>query len=383
MIHPSLSDGTPLLMPMDLGIGQLFDDIADAVIVANAPDGRILLWNAAATKIFGYSEAEALAMNVAVLVPDNLKERHCAGLAHYAATNQGNIIGSGEAVRLPGIRKGGEEIVTSMTVNRVHQPSGDGVLVLGVIRDVTPLARAEEALKLANEELARSNAELEQFAYVAAHDLQEPLRMVSSYVQLLAKRYKGQLDADADDFIGYAVDGAQRMQRLINDLLAFSRVGSRGQAQVETSAGAIVEQVREQLRIAIDESGTELVVGDLPTVIADPTQLAQLFQNLIGNAIKFHGPQPPEVRVEARAAEGEWLFTVADNGIGIQPQYADRIFAVFQRLHSTQEYPGTGIGLAICKRIVERHGGRIWLESELGRGSTFQFTLPLSGQADQ
>ena len=205
--------------------------------------------------------------------------------------------------------------------------------------------------------------------------------MVSGFVQLLGKRYKGQLDADADEFIGFAVDGVTRMQRLINDLLAYSRVGSRGGELLPTSAGEAAHQALTQLQAAVDETGARVSIGDLPEVNADATQLTQLFQNLIGNAIKFHGDAPPEVKVEARAQGSEWLFSVADNGIGVDPQYAERIFVLFQRLHSIDKYQGTGIGLALCKRIVERHGGRIWLESEPGEGSTFWFTLPALQEA--
>jgi light-regulated signal transduction histidine kinase (bacteriophytochrome) len=225
------------------------------------------------------------------------------------------------------------------------------------------------------EALERSNKELEQFAYVASHDLQEPLRMVSSYTQLLGERYKGKLDEKADKFIGHAVDGAIRMQRLINDLLAYSRISTRGQAPEPMDSHAVLGAALVNLAAAIEESHALVTNDDLPTVRADGSQLALVFQNLIANAIKFHGPEAPRVHVSAAPKDGEWVFSVRDNGIGIDPQYADRLFIIFRRLHTQQEYPGTGIGLAICKRIVERHGGRIWFESELGKGSTFFFTL--------
>ena len=243
-------------------------------------------------------------------------------------------------------------------------------------RDITERKRAEEALKLLAEDLHRSNAELEQFAYVASHDLQEPLRMVSSYMQLLSKRYQGRLDEDADEFIGFAVDGAKRMQNLINDLLTYSRVGTRGKPLVPTSCEEAIEEAQSNLQIAIEESNATITHETLPQIDGDPTQLVQLFQNLLSNAIKFRGRAPLCIHVGVARENAEWIFSVRDNGIGIDPKFAERIFVIFQRLHDRESYPGTGIGLAICKRIVQRHGGRIWVESEPGRGATFYFTLP-------
>ena len=246
--------------------------------------------------------------------------------------------------------------------------------------------RAEEALRKARDELesrveqrtselARSNAELEQFAYAASHDLQEPLRMVASYVTLLAQRYQGQLDKDADDFIEFAVDGAKRMQQLIEDLLAYSRVGTRGKEFKPTNLNSVVDEALENLQVLISEQGAMVTRGDMPTLNADRTQLGQLIQNLVGNAIKFRRKEAPCVHIAAEKSGKEWLFSVEDNGIGMEPKYHDRVFAIFQRLHTREEYPGTGIGLAVCKRIVERHGGHIWFESEPDKGTKFQFTL--------
>ncbi len=236
--------------------------------------------------------------------------------------------------------------------------------------------QAEEALADKSEELARSNRELEQFAYVASHDLQEPLRMVSSYLQLLERNYKGKLDSDADEFIGYAVDGASRMRQLIDDLLAYSRVSTHGNERVPTDCNAVLDHVLANLQIAIRDSQASVTHEPLPTVQGDGAQLEQLFQNLVANAIKFHGDQPPEVHIAARREGREWVFSVRDNGIGIDPKYFERIFVLFQRLHTREEYPGTGIGLAVAKRVVERHGGRMWVESEPGQGATFFFALP-------
>jgi signal transduction histidine kinase len=235
--------------------------------------------------------------------------------------------------------------------------------------------QAEEDLARKVDELARSNADLEQFAYVASHDLQEPLRMVTAYTQLLAERYRGKLDENADKFIGYASEGAQRMQVLIHDLLAFSRVGGK-EARESVNCNAVMKDVLQALAAAIEESAAVVRHDELPAVWAARTQVAQVFQNLIGNAIKFRGKEPPLVSVQAEQAGQQWQFSVSDNGIGIAPEYAENVFVVFQRLHGRAEYPGNGIGLAICKKIVEHNGGKIWVESQAESGSTFKFTLP-------
>jgi len=241
--------------------------------------------------------------------------------------------------------------------------------------EVTQRRKAQSLLQTTLTSLERSNAELQQFAYVASHDLQEPLRMVASYTQLLSERYRGRLDEKADLFIHYAVDGAQRMQQLIQDLLAFSRVSTQGAEPAAVDSQAVLGKALANLRAAINESGALVTSEDLPRVQADETQLVQVFQNLIANAIKFHGPDQPKVHIRAAQHKEGLRFSVTDNGIGIDPQYADKIFTIFQRLHTRREYPGTGIGLAICKRIVERHGGRIWFESKVGEGTTFYFTI--------
>jgi PAS domain S-box-containing protein len=256
-----------------------------------------------------------------------------------------------------------------------------GELIGAVVtfRDVTERRAAEQSLAERAQELARSNAELEQFAYVASHDLQEPLRAVVSYLQLLERRYRGQLDERADRYIGHAVDGARRMQALINDLLTYSRAGRRHDDRQSVDMAALLERVLKSLEVGIAESGATITHDPLPTIQGDPVGLGQLLQNLIGNALKFRGDDPPRIHISASREDRAWRFAVRDNGIGIEPEYQERIFTLFQRLHGRDEYEGTGIGLAICKKIAERHGGALWVESNPDQGTTFLFTIPDAG----
>jgi signal transduction histidine kinase len=243
--------------------------------------------------------------------------------------------------------------------------------------------QVEQDLARKVDELARSNADLEQFAYVASHDLQEPLRMVVAYTQLLSERYRGKLDENADKFLGYASEGAMRMQVLIQDLLSFSRVGRTGRESGSVDCNAVFDEVLQTLASAIQESGAAVTRAALPAVWADRTQVAQVFQNLLGNALKFRGQEKPVISVQVEKANQQWLFDVTDNGIGIAPESAENVFVIFQRLHTRAEYPGNGIGLAICKKIVERYGGRIWIEPRAGSGTTFRFTLPAPAADDK
>jgi light-regulated signal transduction histidine kinase (bacteriophytochrome) len=238
---------------------------------------------------------------------------------------------------------------------------------------------AEQLLQRSNTDLARSNRELEQFAYVASHDLKEPLRKIKVYLQLLERRYQGQLDERADEYIRYAVEGAGNMQALVSDLLAYARTGSQNKSLVPVDSGSAFDDAVSNLEQLILEHGAAVTRGQLPEVLADRGQLVQLFQNLIDNGIKFRRGDRPEIHAESRLQDGDWVFSVRDNGIGIDPRYQDKLFALFQRLHTREEYPGTGIGLAVCKKIVERCGGRIWIDSRLGQGTTFLFTLASIG----
>ncbi len=356
----------------------VIDAAPDAIVIVTTT-GAIDLVNRQAEILFGYARDELLGQSVEMLIPERFHGQHPAHRSGYEAHPQTRPMGVG--LDLFGRHRDGSEFPVEISLSPMW-PEGE-FLVTAVIRDVSERTQTERQLRqtadlLARQttELARSNEELERFAYIASHDLQEPLRMVASYTQLLARRYRGKLDADADEFIGYAVNGATRMQQLIRDLLEYSRVGTRGSAFAAVDCDEIIAGVIDDLAAAIGETGATVVAGELPTVHADRSQLRQLFQNLIENALKYRSELTPMVRIAANREGNLWHFTVRDNGIGIAPDYAERIFVIFQRLHTQAEYPGTGIGLAVCKRIVERHGGRIWVEAQVGHGSIFHFTLP-------
>ncbi len=336
-------------------------------LVTIAGDGKVMDVNAATERVTGRSRQELIGTDFSDYFTDPEKAR-----AGYQQVFREGVV---QDYELQIRHRDGHTMPVVYNASVYQDEDGQVVGVFAAARDITERKRSEEALKKYAADLARSNADLEQFAYVASHDLQEPLRLVASFTQLLAQRYRGKLGADADDFIGYAVDGARRMQVLVNDLLTYSRVGTRGKELAPTSSEATVEAALANLKKAIEETGATVTHDPLPTVLVDQTQLCQVFQNLIGNALKFRSAQPPRIHISAHLENGHWRFSVRDNGIGIDPQHAERIFVIFQRLHGASEYPGTGLGLAISKRIVERHGGRIWVESELGKGSTFCFTL--------
>ncbi len=341
-----------------------------AMVMTDAA-GKIVMVNAETERMFGYPRGELIGKPVEMLIPKKFRDAHAQHRKTFAE-HPTQRMGAGRD--LFGARKDGSEIAIEVGLNSIV--TRDGLLVLAAIVDITERKRHEKIMAERTLELQRSNDELEQFAYVASHDLQEPLRMVASYAELLADRYQGKLDEKADKYIGYAVDGAKRMQRLVNDLLTYSRVGTQGRELQPTDANTVAGHVLRALKGKIEQSGAHVEIGQLPVVKADEGQLGQLLQNLIGNALKFHSDRPLHVRVGAEASRQGWTFFVEDNGIGIDPQYSERVFQMFQRLHDREAYEGSGIGLTIAKKIVERHGGRIWFESEPGKGTTFFFTLP-------
>jgi PAS domain S-box-containing protein len=352
----------------------LLEAAPDAMVVVNQT-GKITLLNVQAEQRFGYRRDELLGQTIKTIIPEGFAERLIADGMRSAADALAQQIGTG--IELTGLRKDGSEFPIEIMLSPLQ--SAQGILVTAAIRDIALRKAAEAQLLQKMTDLDRSNQELEQFAYLASHDLQEPLRMVASYTQLLSRRYKGKLDSDADEFIAFAVDGAARMQRLIQDLLAYSRVGTKGRELVDTSGEDALRQALINLRAATEQSGAEVTHDPLPVVLADNVQLVQLFQNLVGNAIKYQGGEMPRIHISAaRNGGGRWVISVQDNGIGIEPQYFDKIFGMFQRLHRRDEYPGTGIGLAICKKIAERHGGAMSVESQVGRGSTFRFSVAAS-----
>jgi PAS domain S-box-containing protein len=326
--------------------------------------------NHAMARMLGYSELEMFGLPIWDFMDEQQKQQ---ALNNVERRKQG--IGENHEFKFK--TKEGKDIWTYLSTSPVLDDRGNMVSCCALVYNITDRKESEQQMLQLTEDLKRSNEELEQFAYVASHDLQEPLRAVTSYTQLLAQRYQGNLDDRADKYINYIVDGAIRMQQLINDLLAYSRLGTRGQEFEMADCNAAVKQSLCNLQIAIAETKAVITCDAMPTVMADESQLVQLFQNLIANGIKFCRQDIPFIHIAARRQESEWLLCVRDNGIGIDPEYADRIFIIFQRLHGRREYSGTGIGLAMCKRIVERHGGRIWVESYEGKGATFYFTIPI------
>jgi PAS domain S-box-containing protein len=343
---------------------QLVVEAAPNAMVMIDEQRRICLVNRRAEELFGHGRDAIIGELIETLVPERYRAAHPVHVQAFSARPEARPMGAGR--ELHGLRKDGSEIPIEIGLNPLE--TSDGRFVLASVIDITERKRNED-------ELRRSNAELEQFAYVASHDLQEPLRMVANYTELLAQRYQGRLDERADKYIHYASDGARRMQRLVADLLTYSRVGSQGKPMSLVDSGKVLSAVTQSLQRLIRETGATITHGELPAVLADEVQLHQLLQNLLSNAIKFRSDKPPRIAVDATPQGVRWQFSVADNGIGLDMQYTERIFQMFQRLHELGKYEGSGIGLAIAKRIVERHGGTIRVESAQGIGTTFFFTL--------
>jgi len=337
-------------------------EAADDAIIGEDLDGNIVTWNGGARRLYGYTAKEAIGRSEAFLIPPEMTNELYDILRTIRA---GRTLEHHETVR---IRKDGKRLDISFTLSPIKDGQGKITGIAGIARDISKAKQAESDLR-------RSNAELEQFAFVASHDLQEPLRAMAGTVQILQRRYQGQLDARADEIIAHAVAAVTRMQTLVSDLLSFSRLARHGDPFEPTSFSQVLEDVSANLEVAIAESGAVITHGDLPEVVADASQMRQLLQNLMSNAIKFRGERPMEIHVSAVRDENTWMFAVTDNGPGIEAEYFERIFVIFQRLVTRDEYPGTGIGLAVCRKITERHGGRIWLESKMGVGSTFFFTI--------
>jgi PAS domain S-box-containing protein len=342
---------------------------SDDAIIGKTLDGIITTWNDGARRLFGYSAGEIVGQSILRLIPpDRVHEE----VNIRARLSSGQRMEHFETIR---VAKDGRRIDVSLTVSPIKNTAGQIIGGSKIVRDITARKKAEESMARQTDELARSNMELERFAHVASHDLQEPMRTVQSFAQLLWKDHGGGLRGDAQEYLKFIVGGVQRMQSLINDLLSYSRANSQGAAFGPVDCREICAKVLENLQASLNSNHAAVTVDPLPVVIGDGTQLGQVFQNLLGNAMKFHGQRVPEIHLSATETAGEWIFSITDNGIGIAPEYFERIFIIFQRLHTIEEYGGTGIGLAICKKIIERHGGRIWVESVVGQGSTFYFSI--------
>jgi PAS domain S-box-containing protein len=356
---------------------RAFAEAVPEGIVLVSQDGKIYIANRRIEEMFGYSRQELVGQGVDILVPPRYRTTHAAQRSRYFA--EPGVRAMGASRDLTACRKDGTEFPVEIGLSCMQTEAG--TLALGLVNEITGRKRIESEIVRINAELVRSNTELGQFAYVASHDLQEPLRMITGYLQLLERRYQGKLDAEASEFIRYAVEGAVRMKRLIEDLLALSRAGTQAANFRPVESRDVLETACANLAVSIRESGAEITTGSLPLIVADPVLLTQVFQNLIGNAIKFRKKDhPPRIHVAAEHtaanANDGWVLSIHDDGIGIQPRHVERIFGIFERLHSGDQYEGSGVGLAITRRILERHGGRIWVESIPGEGSTFRFLIP-------
>ena len=354
---------------------------SDTVLAADIPPGEFRLyrcknsmWDMATPIMMGGRRMGLLFSGQFFFEGEQVDREFFRRQAHQYGFDESQYLAALDAV--PRLSRQAVDTGTAFFLKLADMLSRLGYSNIRLARALAARDAINEDLKRTTDELRRSNRDLEQFAYVSSHDLQEPLRMVTGFVQLLAKNYRGKLDASADQYIHYAVDGAKRMQQLIDDLLAYSRVGTKSRPMEMVDSGQSLQQAISNLSVAIEECSASVTSGTLPTVRADGTQLTQVFQNLIANAIKFIDGRKPLVYIDAVCEEGLWHFRVKDNGIGMSPEFHQKVFMIFQRLHTKDKYPGTGIGLAICKKIIDRHGGTMWVESALGEGSTFHFTIP-------
>jgi PAS domain S-box-containing protein len=346
-------------------------DSCDDAIVSKDLNGIIESWNKGAERVFGYTAAEAIGQPITLIIPPDLLDEEATILERL---KRGERVDHYETIR---VRKDGSRVNISLSISPVRDESGRITGASKIARDVTERLRHEAVLQEANAALRRANEDLQQFAYSASHDLQEPLRMVAAYSELLQKRFGGQLGPTGDEYIRHTVQGAVRMEALLRDLRAYTQASMLEQQPVTTvDASEILQKTLLTLEDAIVSSDAAVQAGPLPGVRVHAFQLEQLFQNLIANAIRYRGAAAPRIQIGAEPRGDHWLFSVQDNGIGIDAEFKEQIFGIFKRLHNNAAYPGTGMGLAICQRIVERAGGRIWVESEPGRGSTFFFTIP-------
>lgn len=346
---------------------------SDDAIISKSLDGIIQSWNRGAQRIFGYAAEEVIGKHISILAAPDRIDDIPEILARIA---RGERVENYKTKRRT---KDGRILTVSLTVSPILDASGAIIGASKIARDITDLERQRQALEDANAALLRSNHDLQQFAYSASHDLREPLRMVSAYAAMLQRKFGAQIGETGDEYIRYILEGASRMQRLMEDLLAFTRASAIEQSEPgELDSNVALDLALKNLDSAIQESGAVVTHGNLPPVRMHQFQLQQVFQILIGNAIRFRSQQPLQIQIAAQASGDDWLFCVQDNGIGIDPQYKEQVFGMFKRLHSAADYPGTGMGLAICQRIIQRAGGRIWVESQLGGGSTFFFTIPIN-----
>ncbi|OGI08936.1 MAG: hypothetical protein A3F80_03925 [Candidatus Melainabacteria bacterium RIFCSPLOWO2_12_FULL_35_11] len=344
----------------------------NAMLVVNK-EGTITLANPTAEVLFGYKKGELTGQKIEVLVPECFRAAHVEQRDSFFADPKIRSLGAGRD--LFGCKKDGTEVPIEIGLNPIK--TAEEIFVLASVIDITERKKIEQKLKDSAKEIAFLNGQLEQYAYITSHDLKEPLRAMYSYAALLEKKYKEKLDKNADDYINFIVGGAKRMESLINDLLEYTHIGSKRKPLTKTDCNKLLETVLKNLKVVISENNAKVACDSLPEIFTDENQISVLFQNLIVNAIKFTKHGSPEINISCKQEGSDWLFAIKDNGIGIPKEQKERIFQIFQRLHTKEEYEGTGIGLAICKKIVDLHGGKIWVESEEGKGSTFYFTLPM------